>query len=77
MSVENTLRAIAFSEATTLGAGIALIAKHRNELDAALRADRLADAPIAAQGTATERALAKIAEIAEDAAVPHALDRLA
>lgn len=74
MSLDNAIRAIAYSEAPTLGAAIALIAKHRNELDAALRAAETQDKPVTTEGAATERALLEMAT----ASVPaHALDKLA
>jgi hypothetical protein len=74
MSLDNALRAIAFAEAPTLGVGIALIAKHRMELDAALRAAELQQLPVTSAGAATERAVEKIAAASE---VPHALDKVA
>jgi hypothetical protein len=74
MSIDNALRAIAFAEAPTLGVGIALIAKHRGELDAALRAAELHAPPVVSEGAATERAVAKIAAASEPA---HVLDKSA
>ena len=52
MSLDNAIRAIAFAEAPTLGVGIALIAKHRMDLDAALRAAELQQVPVTAEGAA-------------------------
>ena len=46
MSVDNAIRAIAYSEAPTLGAAIALIAKHRNQFDAALHAAGTEQIPV-------------------------------
>jgi len=51
------LTAIAYAEAPTLTTALALIAKRRNDLDAALRAGELAPMPVATKGAATERAL--------------------
>jgi hypothetical protein len=74
MSLDNALRAIAFAEASTLGGAVALIAKHRNDLDAALRAAALKEMPVASEGAATERALGTI----EAPPLPsHTLDKLA
>ena len=61
MSVDNAIRAIAYSEAPTLGAAIALIAKHRNELDASLRAAETEQMPLTTEGAAADRALLDIA----------------
>ena len=74
MSLDNAIRAIAYSEASTLGSAIALIAKHRNELDAALRAAETVSKPVASEGAATERALL---ELAAAPAITHALDKVA
>lgn len=74
MSLDNAIRAIAYSEASTLGSAIALIAKHRNELDAALRASEAESKPVTSEGAATERALL---DLATAPAVTHALDKLA
>ena len=73
MSLDNAIRAIAFSEASTLSGAVALIAKHRNDLDAALRAAELKQMPVAARNTATERALETIQQ---PSAPGQALDRL-
>jgi hypothetical protein len=74
MSIDNAIRAMAYSEAPTLGAAIALIAKHRNELDAAIRAAETTSAPVTSDGAAAERALARLAVASEP---PHALDKTA
>ena len=74
MSLDNAIRAIAFAEAPTLGVGIALIAKHRGELDAAMRAAELQEPPVTSDGAATERAIEKIAAASEPA---HVLDKVA
>ncbi len=73
MSLDNAIRAIAFAEAPTLGVGIALIAKHRGELDAAMRAAELEQLPVTSDGAATDRAVAKIAAASESA---HVLDKV-
>lgn len=73
MSLDNAIRAIAYSEASTLGGAVALIAKHRNELDAALRAARADQRPVVTEGAAEQRALLKLA--GEPAA--HVLDKSA
>ena len=72
MSLDNAIRAIAFAEAPTLGGGIALIAKHRLDLDAALRAAELRQPPVVSEGAAEERALVEMA-----AEAMHVVDRLA
>ena len=74
MSTDIALRAIAFAEAPTLSVGIALIAKHRMELEAAERQAELKQLPVTSEGAATERALAKIAEASEPI---HVLDKVA
>jgi hypothetical protein len=65
MSIDNAIRAISYAEAPTLGTAIALIAKHRMELDAALRAAELEVRPVAAEGAAEQRALMRVAASAE------------
>ena len=75
MSLDNAIRAIAYAESSTLGGAVALIAKHRNELDAALRAASLEDKPVKSEGAAAERALEKLA--ADPAASTHLIDRRA
>ncbi len=65
MSLDNAIRALSYSEAPTLGAAIALIAKHRMELDAALRVEQLRESPVAGEGAAEQRALAKVTATAE------------
>ncbi len=64
------LSAIAYAEAPTLGTALALLAKRRNDLDAALRAGELAPMPVETTGAAADRALRAIA-------AGHGLDRLA
>lgn len=71
MSLDNAIRAIAYSEAATLGTAIALIAKHRMEVDAALREAELRQAPVTTDGAAEERAVDKLA------AAVHILDKVA
>ncbi len=73
MSLDNALRAIAFAEAPTLGVGMALIAKHRGELDAALREAELKAMPVTTDGAATERALSELAGAVD----PHVVDKTA
>jgi hypothetical protein len=73
VSLDNAIRAIAYSEASTLGGAVALIAKHRNELDAALRAATADQKPVASEGAAEQRALLEMA--AEPAR--HILDKRA
>jgi len=60
MSLDSTLRAIAYAESRTHGAAIAQIAKRRVDLDAALRAETLHDVPVTSKGAALERALATV-----------------
>jgi hypothetical protein len=74
MSIDNALRAIAYAEAPTLGVAIALIAKHRGELDAAMRAAEIQPAPVTSQGAAEDRALLKLAATSEP---PHVVDKTA
>jgi len=54
------IRAIAYSEASTLGGAMALMAKRRNDLDAAMRAAAGAQMPVASQGAAEHRAIEAI-----------------
>jgi hypothetical protein len=74
MSTDLALRAIAYAEAPTLGVAIAQIAKHRIDVDAAMRAAELKELPVAAEGAAEERAVDKIAAAAE---ALHAVDKTA
>lgn len=74
MSLDNAIRAIAYSEAPTLAGAVALIAKHRNELDAALRASETEHKPVDTEGAAAERALL---DMSAGPPIVHALDRLA
>ena len=73
MSLDNSIRAIAYSEASTLGAAIALIAKRRNELDAAMRAAEIEAKPVVSEGAAEQRALLAMSETAS----AHLLDKVA
>lgn len=73
MSFDNSIRAIAYAEAATLGSAIALIAKHRMDVDAAVRAAELKTMPVATEGAATERAIQTLAATVET----HKLDKLA
>jgi hypothetical protein len=74
VSLDNAIRAIAFAEAPTLGVGIALIAKHRMDLDAALRAAELQQVPVTAEGAAEGRAVDRLAVAAQ---ALHAVDKVA
>jgi hypothetical protein len=67
MSAINDIRAVAYSEASTLGAAIALMAKRRNDLDAAMRAAALQQMPVESQGAAEIRALEQIEPVAATA----------
>lgn len=73
MSIDNSIRAIAYSEADTLAAAVALVAKRRNDLEAAMRADATRTMPVATEGAAAERAVEELA--AEPALTHHVLDR--
>ncbi len=75
MSLDNAIRAIAFSEARTLGGAIALIAKHRNDLDAALRAAEVKSPQKTTKIAALERALEQISPLPQPDA--HAVDKQA
>lgn len=61
MSGASDIRAIAYSEASTMSAALALMAKRRNDLDAAMRAALSQQMPMATEGAAEERALRAIA----------------
>ena len=74
MSTDLALRAIAYAESPTLGVAIAQIAKHRMDVDAAMRAAELQQLPVAAEGAAEERAIDKIAVAAE---ALHVVDKVA
>ena len=74
MSTELALRAIAYAEAPTLGLAMAQIAKHRMDVDAAMRAAELELLPLSAHGAAEERAVARVAVAAE---ALHLVDRTA
>ena len=72
MAVVNDIRAIAYAEASTLGAAIALIAKRRNDLDAAIRAAAAQPMPMTNEGAVEARALE---QIEPSPATQHLLDR--
>lgn len=74
MSLDNAIRAIAYNEATTLAAAVALIAKRRNDVDAAMRAQETSTMPVPTEGAAAERAVQAL-EAGSD--VEHAVDRRA
>jgi hypothetical protein len=74
MSLDNAIRAISYAQAPTLGVAIAMIAKHRMDVDAAMRAAELQRAPVISAGAAEERAVEKVATAAE---AFHALDKVA
>ena len=74
MSTDLALRAIAYAESPTLGVAIAQIAKHRMDVDAAMRAAELQDLPVASQGAAEDRAIDKIAVASE---ALHVVDKTA
>ena len=57
MAAINDIRAIAYAEAPTLGAASALIAKRRNDLDAAMRAAAAQPMPLTNAGAIEARAL--------------------
>ena len=61
MSLDNAIRALSYSEAPTLSTAIALIAKHRMDVDAAMRVAELRHLPVAAEGAAEQRAVDKVA----------------
>lgn len=65
MSLDNAIRALAYAEAPTLGTAIALIAKHRMDVDARMRAAEIQQSPVAAEGAAESAALDEIAAAAE------------
>lgn len=71
---DTSIRAISYAEAPTLGVAIAMIAKHRLDLDAALRAAELQQVPVTTDGAAEQRALGKVAGAAE---APRVLDKVA
>ncbi len=75
MSVDNAIRAIAFSEAQTPGGALALIAQPRPDLDAALRAAEVKSPPKTAKIGALERALEQISPLPQPDA--HAVDKTA
>jgi hypothetical protein len=74
VSTDLALRAIAYAEAPTLSVGMALIAKHRMDVDAAMRVAELRQLPVTAEGAAEERAIDKIAIAAE---ALHVVDKTA
>lgn len=58
--MSNDIRAIAYAEAPTLGTAIALMAKRRNDLDAAMRAATAQQMPVTSEGAAELRAIEAI-----------------
>ena len=60
MSLDSALRSIAYSESRTHGAAMVQIARRRMNLEAAMRANALHEAPVASKGAALERALASL-----------------
>lgn len=60
MAVLNDIRAIAYAEASTLSGAIALMAKRRNDLDAAMRAAAAQPMPMTNEGAVEARALQQI-----------------
>jgi hypothetical protein len=74
VTTDLALRAIAYAESPTLGVAIAQIAKHRMDVDAAMRAAELQQLPVEAEGAAEDRAIDKIAVAAEAA---HVVDKVA
>jgi hypothetical protein len=65
MSFDNAIRALSYAEAPTLGTAMALIAKHRMDVDAAKRAAELRQLPVAAEGAAEQRAVDKVTAVTE------------
>jgi hypothetical protein len=74
VSTDLALRAIAYAESPTLGVAIAQIAKHRMDVDAAMRAAELQSLPVTAEGAAEERAIDRIAVASE---ALHVVDKVA
>lgn len=74
MSIDNAIRALSYAEAPTLGTAIALIAKHRMDVDAAMRAAEDRHAPVASEGAAEQRAVDKVAAATQ---MTHLVDRTA
>ena len=66
MSLDNAIRALAYAEAPTLGTAIALIAKHRMDVDARMRAAEAQPSPVEAEGAAEGRALDRLAAATEE-----------
>jgi hypothetical protein len=60
MSLDNAIRALSYAEAPTLGTAMALIAKHRMDIDIAMRAAELRQLPVAAEGAAEQRAVESV-----------------
>lgn len=77
MGIDNAIRAIAFAEAQTLGGALALVAKHRGELEAALRDAGHEPAPVASPGAAVERALLRMDAASHATPVTHHIDKSA
>jgi hypothetical protein len=61
--MSNDIRSIAYSESPTLSGAMALMAKRRNDLDAAMRAAADRQMPIAGKQAAEQRALEKITPV--------------
>ena len=74
MAAINDIRAIAYAEAPTLGGAIALMAKRRNDLDAAMRAAAAQPMPMTNDGAIEARALE---ELEPPSAMRYLLDRRA
>ncbi len=58
--MSSDIRAIAYSESPTLSGALALMAKRRNDLEAAVRAAASEPRPVATQGAVERRALEAI-----------------
>jgi hypothetical protein len=68
------IRAIAYADAPTMAVGLATMAKQRIELDQAIRAAEVMQAPVTSENAAEGRALLKLAATVEP---PHAVDKVA
>lgn len=60
MSRISDVRAMAYAEAPTLGTAIAMMAKRRMDLDAAMRQAALQQMPVTSEGAAETRAMEAI-----------------
>jgi hypothetical protein len=65
MSLDNAIRALSYAQAPTLGTAMALIAKHRMDVDAAMRAAEVRQAPVVAEGAAEQRAVESVTAAVE------------